>query len=77
MATVMDLMEVKRNAHDDEMETLAHIHNTEIAEKNARLEEHQKRLAELREEFKTKDETLDKEKEAALKDLVDESCQER
>ena len=73
VATVMDLMEVKRNAHDDEMETLAHIHNTEIAEKNARLEEHQKRLAELREEFKTKDETLDKEKEAALKDLVDES----
>ena len=72
LAGVLDLMESKRNAHDQEMETLAHIHNTEIVEKNARLEEHLKRRAELEEEFKKRGETLDKEKEAELKRIVDE-----
>jgi len=69
---VLDLLESKRDQHDQEMETLAHIHNTEIAEKNARMEEHLKRHAELEEEFKKRGETLDKEKEAELKRLVDE-----
>ena len=73
MATLLDLLESKRDAHDQEMETLAHIHNTEIAEKNARLEEHLKRKSELAEEFKKRGETLDKEKEAELKRIVDES----
>lgn len=72
LAGVLDLMESKRNAHDQEMETLAHIHNTEIAEKEARLKEHLKRRAELEEEFKKRGETLDKEKEAELKRIVDE-----
>ena len=72
LAGVLDLMESKRNAHDQEMETLAHIHNTEIAEKNDRLQEHLKRRAELEEEFKKRGETLDKEKEAELKRIVDE-----
>lgn len=69
---VLDLMEAKRDQHDQEMETLAHIHNTEIVEKNARLEEHLKRRSELEEEFKKRGETLDKEKEAELKRIVDE-----
>ena len=73
LAGVLDLMESKRDQHDQEMETLAHIHNTEIAEKNSRLEEHLKRRTELEEEFKKRGETLDKEKEAELKRLVDES----
>ena len=73
LAGVLDLLESKRDQHDQEMETLAHIHNTEIAEKNARMEEHLKRRAELEEEFKKRGETLDKEKEAELKRLVDES----
>ena len=72
LAGVLDLMESKRNAHDEEMETLAHIHNTEIAEKKSRLEEHLKRRAQLEDEFKKRGETLDKEKEAELKRLVDE-----
>ncbi len=72
LAGVLDLLESKRDQHDQEMETLAHIHNTEIAEKNARMEEHLKRHAELEEEFKKRGETLDKEKEAELKRLVDE-----
>ena len=72
LASLTDLLEVKRDAHDQEMETLAHVHNTEIAEKNARLEEHFKRKAELEEEFKKRGETLNKEKEAELKRLVDE-----
>jgi len=38
----MDLFETKRDQHDQEMETLSHIHNTEIAEKNLRLKENQK-----------------------------------
>lgn len=72
LAGVLDLMEAKRDQHDQEMETLAHIHNTEIVEKNARLEEHLKRRSELEEEFKKRGETLDKEKEAELKRIVDE-----
>jgi len=72
LAAVLDLMEAKRNQHDQEMETLSHIHNTEVAEKNLRLEEHLKRRSQLEEEFKKRGETLDKQKEAELKRLVDE-----
>lgn len=72
LAGVIDLLEAKRDQHDQEMETLSHIHNTEITEKNLRLEEHLKRRSELEEEFKKRGETLDKEKEAELKRLVDE-----
>ena len=73
LTSVLDLLESKRDQHDQEMETLAHIHNTEIAEKNLRLEEHLKRRSELEEEFAKRGESLDKEKEAELKRLVDES----
>ena len=73
VAGVLDLLDAKRNAHDQEMETLTRIHDTEVAEKNSRLEEHLKRRAELEEEFKKRGETLDKEKEAELKRLVDKS----
>ena len=72
IAGLLDLMESKSDAHDQEMETLSHIHNTEVAEKNLRLKEHLKRRAELEEEFKKRGETLDKEKEAELKRIVDE-----
>ena len=73
LARVMDLLQAKRNQHDQEMETLSHVHNTEVTEKNLRLEQHLKSRAELEEEFKKRGETLDKEKEAELKRLVDES----
>jgi len=72
VAGVIDLFDAKRNQHDQEMETLTHIHNTEISEKNLRLEEHLRRKAELEEEFKKRGETLDKEKEAELKRIIDE-----
>ena len=72
LAGVLDLMESKRNQHDQEMETLAHIHNTEIAEKNTRLKEHIKQRAQIKEEFEKRGETLDKQKEAELKRIVDE-----
>jgi predicted Holliday junction resolvase-like endonuclease len=72
LARLLDLMDVKSNAHDQEMETLSHIHNTEVAEKNLRLQEHLKRRAELEEEFNKRGETLDKQKEAELKRIVDE-----
>ncbi len=73
LAAVVDLLDAKRDQHDQEMETIAHIHNTEIAEKNARLQEHLKRRTEIEEEFKKRGESLDKEKEAELKRIVDES----
>ena len=73
LAGVLDLMESKRAAHDKEMETITDIHNKEISEKNARLAEHLKRRAELEEEYKKRGESLDKEKEAELKRIVDES----
>ena len=72
LARVMDLLDAKRNQHDQEMETLSHIHNTEVAEKNLRLEEHLKRKEELRRELGERGAVLDKEKEAELKKLVDE-----
>ena len=73
LAGVIDLLEAKRAAHDKEMETITDIHNKEISEKNARLAEHLKRRAELEEEYKKRGESLDKEKEAELKRIVDES----
>jgi flagellar motility protein MotE (MotC chaperone) len=73
LAGLLDLMDSKREAHRKEMETLGEIHNTEVAAKNARLKEHLKRKAELEEELKKRGESLDKEKEAELKRLVDES----
>ncbi len=73
LAGVLDLLESKKAAHDAEIETLEGIHANEVAEKNARLEEHLKRKAELEEEFKKKGETLDKQKEAELKKIVNES----
>jgi Skp family chaperone for outer membrane proteins len=70
---VLDLLESKKAAHDAEIETLEGIHTAEVAAKNARLEEHLKRKAELEEEFKKRGESLDKEKEATLKELVNKS----
>ena len=73
MAGLLDLLESKRNAHDQEMETLAHIHNTEISEKNERMKEHQKRMKELEDDLLEKNIELDEEKKAELKRLLDES----
>tara|TARA_R110000824_G_scaffold231529_1_gene419430 strand:+ start:52 stop:468 length:417 start_codon:yes stop_codon:yes gene_type:complete len=73
IASLLDVLEVKRNAHDQEMETLAHIHNTEITEKNTRLKEHFLRREQIKEEYEKRGEELSKEKEAELKKIVDES----
>ena len=72
LTRVIDLLDAKRNQHDQEMETLSHIHNTEVAEKNLRLEEHLKRKEELRRELEARGDSLGKEKEAELKKIVDE-----
>ena len=72
LARVMDLLDEKRNQHDQEMETLSHIHNTEVAEKNLRLEEHLRVTKELKEQYEKEGKLLDKRKEAELKKLVDE-----
>ena len=72
LARVMDLLDDKRNQHDQEMETLSHIHNTEVAEKNLRLEEHLRITKELKEQYEKEGKLLDKRKEAELKKLIDE-----
>ena len=72
LARVMDLLDEKRNQHDQEMETLSHIHNTEVAEKNLRLEQHLTVTKELKEQYEKEGKLLDKRKEAELKKLVDE-----
>ena len=72
-ASVVKLIESKQQAHDAEIETIERIHSVEVAEKNKRLAEHLKRRAELEEEFAKRGDQLDKEKEAELKRLVDES----
>ena len=72
LARVMDLLDDKRNQHDQEMETLSHIHNTEVAEKNLRLEQHLKVTKELKEQYEKEGKLLDKRKEAELKKLIDE-----
>jgi hypothetical protein len=72
LARVMDLLDAKRDQHDQEMETLSHIHNTEVAEKNLRLDEHLNKKEELKRELEQRGTALNKEKEAELKKLVDE-----
>ena len=72
IGTLMDLLESKRDAHDQELETLNHIHMTEVTEKNEKLKEHQKRLEELEKEFEDRGTKLDREKKVKLKKLVDE-----
>ena len=72
LARVMDLLDEKRNQHDQEMETLSHIHNTEVAEKNLRLEQHLKVTKELKEQYEKEGKLLDKRKESELKKLIDE-----
>lgn len=72
LARVMDLLDAKRDQHDQEMETLSHIHNTEVAEKNLRLEQHLKITKELKEQYEKEGKILDRRKEAELKKLVDE-----
>jgi len=72
LAGVLDLMDAKKDQHDQEMETLMSIHETEVAEKNKRLREHLRRKAEIEEEFEKRGETLDRKKEAELKRIVDE-----
>jgi len=73
LTKVIDLLDAKRDQHDAELETLSHIHNTEVAEKNLRLQEHLKRKEELKNKFEERGDLLDKAKEAELKKLVDES----
>tara|TARA_R110002096_G_scaffold125436_2_gene270959 strand:+ start:701 stop:1111 length:411 start_codon:yes stop_codon:yes gene_type:complete len=68
----LDLLDAKRESHKAESATLTRIHDTEISAKNRRLAEHTKRRAQLEEEFQIRGETLDAEKEAELKRLVDE-----
>ena len=72
LARVMDLLDAKRDQHDQEMETLSHIHNTEVAEKNLRLEQHLKITKQLKEQYEKEGKLLDRRKEAELKKLVDE-----
>ena len=72
LARVMDLLDEKRNQHDQEMETLSHIYNTEVTEKNLRLEEHLRITKELKEQYEKEGKLLDKRKEAELKKLIDE-----
>jgi len=72
VAGVLDLLDAKRATHKAEIDTLTRIHDDEVSEKNKRLSEHLKRRAQLEEEFKKRGETLDAEKEAELKRLVDE-----
>ncbi len=71
-SSLLDLMESKKAAHDAELEELERIHSAEVDAKNLRLEEHEKRLVKLKEEFAKRGETLDAEKEAELKRMVDE-----
>ncbi len=70
--SLLNLIESKNDAHDAELAELERIHSAEVSAKNLRLKEHEKRLRELKEEFAERGETLDAEKEAELKRIVDE-----
>ena len=70
--SLVNLIESKNEAHDAELAELERIHSAEVDAKNLRLEEHEKRLVKLKEEFAKRGETLDAEKEAELKRMVDE-----
>lgn len=72
LVRVMDLLDAKRDQHDQEMETLSHIHNTEVSEKNLRLVQHLKITKQLKEQYEKEGKLLDRRKEAELKKLIDE-----
>jgi len=72
LVKAIDLLDAKKDQHDAELETISHIHNTEVAEKNLRLQEHLKRKEELKRKFEERGDSLDKAKEAELKKMVDE-----
>ena len=67
-----DFTTCQQDQHDQEMETLSHIHNTEVAEKNLRLEQHLKITKDLKDQYEKEGKLLDKRKESELKKLVDE-----
>ena len=52
---------------------LSHIHNTEVDEKNRRLEQHLQEKDNIQRKFEEEADKLDKTKEEELKKLVDES----
>ena len=72
LARLLDLIDSKTQSHAAELETITQVHETEVAEKNKRVELHLRRKAEIEEEFKERGEEFDKKKDAELKKLVDE-----
>ena len=58
LAGVLELLEAKGRAHEEEITTLQEIHAAEVNKKNKRLVEHDKRLLELEKEFTARGEKL-------------------
>ena len=71
-STLLDLFDSKTAQHEEEIETLSHIHNTEVSEKNIKLIEHQKKMGLIKKEFEEKGIELSKSKEKRLEKLVAE-----
>ena len=73
LASVIDLLESKRDSHDKEMETLNKIHQEEISKRKKILEEYHKNIDALEEEYAKKDEELSLAKKNEVKRLVEDS----
>jgi len=73
LAAVIDAYEGSRESYKKEIEILNETHKKEAEEKSKALEEYNKNLKVLEEEYASRNETLDSEKKKELKKLVEES----
>ena len=73
LTTVMDAFEGSRESYKKEIEYLNESRKKEAEEKSKALEEYNKNLKVLEEEYAARNETLGSDKKKELKKLVDES----
>jgi len=72
MVAMIDLFDSKTAQNAQEIETLNVIYNNEMVEKNLKKKEYEKRILELDEDFRKKEEKLTSESQKRLKNLIDE-----
>ena len=73
LASLLDLLDNSRESHRKEIDILNGTHSRETEEKNKILEEYNKNVKKLEDEYGMLDKGLDEEKKKELKRLVDES----
>ena len=73
LTSMMDVLRSSRDSYKEQSEALESIHRKEIVGRNKVIEEYNKNLKALEEEYETREEELDSKKKKELKSLVEES----